>query len=104
MLFRSITQTPRGEPIEKTFPRPELMMKVSCNQHPWMRMYLNVVEHPFFAVSDVNGKFEIEGLPAGEYTVVAVHERMGEKTIKVKIEAQKTAATEFGFSEADGKK
>lgn len=99
----NITQTPQGEPIEKTFAKPELMMKVSCNQHPWMRMYLNVVAHPFFAVSDGEGKFEIKGLPAGQYTLAAVHERMGEKTFKVKVEAQRTAAVEFGYGAGDGK-
>ncbi len=100
----NITQTPKGEPIEKKFTKPELMMKVSCNQHPWMRMYLNVVEHPFFAVSDAAGKFEIKGLPPGEYTLGAVHERMGEETIKVTVAAQKAATVEFGYAAADVKK
>jgi plastocyanin len=90
----NITQTPKGDPIEKSFPKAELMMKVSCNQHPWMRMYLNVVEHPFFAVSDAEGKFEIKGLPPGEYTLAFVHEKVGEKTSRVKVEEQKTATVE----------
>lgn len=96
----NITQTPKGDPIERAFTRPELMMKVSCNQHPWMRMYLNVVAHPFFAVSDADGKFELKGLPPGEYTIAAVHERMGEKTARVKVEAKQTATTEFAYSAA----
>jgi plastocyanin len=94
----NITQTPKGEPIERAFPKPELMMKVSCNQHPWMRMYLNVVEHPFFAISDAEGKFEIKGLPPGEYTLAFVHEKLGEKTAQVKVEAQKTSAVEVSLS------
>lgn len=93
----NITQTPKGEPIEKSFPKAELMMKVSCNQHPWMRMYVNVVEHPFFAVSDAEGKFEIKGLPAGEYLVGFVHEKLGEKTVRVKVEEQKAARVEMSF-------
>ncbi|HUQ49363.1 MAG TPA: hypothetical protein VM056_01510 [Terriglobales bacterium] len=93
----NVTQTPKGEPIERKFSKAEMMMKVSCNQHPWMRMYLNVVENPFFAVTDAVGKFEIKGLPAGEYTLVAVHEKLGEKTIRVKVEPKKAARAEFGF-------
>jgi plastocyanin len=94
----NITQTPKGDPIEKTFSKPELMMMISCNQHPWMRMYLNVVDNPFFAVTDADGKFEIKGLPPGEYTLAALHEKLGEKTFKVKVEEQKTSAAEFAFS------
>ncbi|HUS18613.1 MAG TPA: hypothetical protein VMZ25_03100 [Terriglobales bacterium] len=93
----NVTQTPKGEPIEKSFPHAELMMKVSCNQHPWMRMYLNVVEHPFFAVSDAEGKFEIAGLPAGDYLLGFVHEKLGEETVEVKVEAQKAAKVEISF-------
>lgn len=94
----NITQTPKGDPIEKTFTKPELMMRVSCNQHPWMRMYLNVVPHPFFAVSAADGKFEIKGLPPGEYTIAAVHERLGEKTARIQVAEKQTAKAEFGFT------
>ena len=35
---------------------------------------VHVVDHPFFAVSDVQGRYEIAGLPPGTYTLEAVHE------------------------------
>lgn len=94
----NITQTPKGDPIEKSFSKPELMMKVSCNQHPWMRMYLNVVPHPFFAVSGADGKFEIKGLPPGEYTIAAVHERLGEQRARVTVAAKQSTTAEFSFA------
>ena len=52
----------------RTFAREEIMLPVKCNQHPWMRMYVNVVKSPFYAVTGADGKYEIKGLPPGDYT------------------------------------
>lgn len=100
----NISQTPMGEPVEKSFPKAEIMMRVSCNQHPWMRMYLNVVAHPFFAVTDAEGKFEIKGLPPGEYRLGFVHEKMSEETVRVKVETQKSSTVELVYAVGDMKK
>ncbi len=91
------TQMPRGDPIEKTFQHPEIMMPVQCNQHPWMKMYINVLTNPFFAVSAPDGSFEIKDLPPGEYTLAAVHEKFGERTVKIKVEPKQTAKADFSF-------
>ena len=73
----NVSQMPGAAPIEKTFTQEELMLPIICNQHPWMKMYVNVMKNPFFAVSDAVGRFEIKGLPPGEYTLAVVHERLG---------------------------
>ncbi len=44
------SQAPKAPPIEKTFAREEILLPVKCNQHPWMRMFVNVVKNPFYAV------------------------------------------------------
>jgi hypothetical protein len=75
------------------------MIPVQCNQHPWMRAYLNVLTHPYFAVSATDGSFQIKNLPPGEYTVVAVHEKFGEQTMKVKVGVKETAKADFSFAE-----
>jgi len=84
-------------PIQKTFKRSEILVPVKCNQHPWMKAYIGVVKHPFFAVSKEDGSFEIKGVPAGTYTVVAWHEKYGEKTAQVKVDAKGAATTDFSF-------
>jgi len=84
-------------PITKTFKRSEILVPVKCNQHPWMKAYIGVVKHPFYAVSKEDGTFEIKGLPAGTYTVVAWHEKFGEKTAQVKVDAKGTATSDFAF-------
>ena len=69
------TQPPGSAPIMKQFKRAETVIPVKCNQHPWMRAYVGVLPHPFYAVTDKDGHFEIKGVPPGTYTVVAWHEK-----------------------------
>jgi plastocyanin len=95
------SQPPKGEPLTKEFAREEVMLPVKCNQHPWMKMYVNVSKHPYFAVTGSDGKFEIKNLPPGEYTLAAVHESLGEKTMKVKVD-QKQDVKDQNFSFAAG--
>ncbi len=80
------SQPPKGAPIEKTFAREEIMLPVKCNQHPWMKMYINVVKTPWFAVTGPDGKYEIKDLPPGDYTLAFVHEKAGEVDQKVTIQ------------------
>lgn len=91
------SQPPKGEPIVRTFAKPEIGLPVKCNLHPWMRVFVNVVEHPFFAVTGADGSFSIKGLPAGDYTLAAWHERFGTQEFKVKVAAGGTAAANFTF-------
>jgi hypothetical protein len=92
------SQLPTDPPIVKTFSQAETMIPVQCNQHPWMRAYVSVLTHPYFAVSGADGTFQIKELPPGEYTVVAVHEKFGEQTMKVKVEPKGTAKADFVFA------
>jgi plastocyanin len=94
------TQFPTDKPIVKTFTNQEMMLALQCNQHPWMRAYVNVMSHPYYAVSAEDGSFQIANLPPGEYTLVAVHEKFGEQTAKVKVGAKESAKTEFSFTAA----
>jgi hypothetical protein len=93
------SQMPTDKPITKTFATPEIMIPVQCNQHPWMRAYINVMTNPYFAVSAADGSFEIKNLPPGEYTLAAVHEKLGEQTIKVTVGPKATAKAAFVFSQ-----
>jgi plastocyanin len=92
------SQMPTDKPVIKKFPNAEMMIPVQCNQHPWMRAYINVMSHPYFAVSAADGSFEIKNLPPGEYTIAAVHERFGEQTMKVKVGPKENAKTAFAYS------
>jgi plastocyanin len=92
------SQPPKAAAIEKNFAREEVMLPVKCNQHPWMKMYVNVVKTPFFAVTGADGKYEIKGLPPGDYTLAFVQEKLGEKTQKVTLAAKDTKTVDQGFA------
>ena len=93
-----ISQGPKGAPVTKKFTNAELMMPVRCNNHPWMNAYINVSPTPWFAVTDKAGHFDLKGLPPGQYTLAAVHEKLGEKTIQVNVSANGVAKPELSYS------
>jgi len=92
------SQAPQGAPLEKNFAREEIMLPVKCNQHPWMKMFVNVTKSPFYAVSGADGKYEIKGLPPGDYTLAFVHEKFGEKTQKVTLAAKDSKTVDASFA------
>jgi len=91
------SQPPQAAALEKNFAREEIMLPVKCNQHPWMRMFVNVTKSPFYAVSGPDGKFEIKGLPPGDYTLAFVHEKLGEQDVKVTLAAKDTKTVDATF-------
>ena len=91
------SQLPNSQPLSKTFTEPEIMLPIHCNQHPWMHMYLNVVDNPFYAVTGPDGRFEVKGLPPGDYTIAAVHEQLGEQTMKVSVGPKDAKQAAFTF-------
>ncbi len=91
------SQAPKSDPKRKSFPREEIMIAVKCNVHPWMRSYIGVVNHPFFAVTGADGAFSIKGLPPGDYTVEAWHEKLGAQEAKVTVGAKESKTADFNF-------
>jgi plastocyanin len=94
------SQPPQSPAIEKNFAREEIMLPVKCNQHPWMKMYVNVVKSPFYAVTDKSGKYEIKGLPPGDYTIAFVHEKLGEQDQKVTVAPKDSKTVDASFKAA----
>jgi plastocyanin len=87
----------QGMTFSKQFDKPEIMVHVKCDVHPWMSAYIGVLDHPYYAVTDANGSFSIPDLPPGTYTVEAWHEKFGAQTQSVTVGPAPTAEVNFTF-------
>jgi len=88
---------PPGSTMQEAFAREEVAIPVRCNVHPWMRGYIAVFKHPFYAVTRKDGSFDLSNLPPGTYTIKAWHEKLGTSTQTVTIGANETKAISFVF-------
>ncbi len=76
-----IVNRPRKAKLEKAG-----ILNAKCDAgHAWMEAYIHVFDHPFFAVTGENGKFEIKELPPGHYSLVVWHEALGEQRFEVDV-------------------
>lgn len=86
----------QGMKLKKKFKKVSVFTPIKCDVHPWMKAYAGVLKHPFFAVSDENGKFSIDGVPDGSYDIIAHHPKLGEKKGKVTVSGG-NASADFSF-------
>ncbi len=66
-----------------------LPFAAGCDYHPWIKGYWLIVDHPYAALTDKDGKFQIDQLPVGEHTLKIWHERPGylEKSFRITVTA-----------------
>ncbi len=91
-----------GQPIQgmkmtHTFTAKEIMVPFKCDVHGWMNAYVGVLDHPYFAVTDANGQFDIKTLPPGTYTIEAWHEKLAPQTQTVTVGPKETKEITFSF-------
>ena len=92
------SQDPQTEPLKRRFLQREVMIKVKCNIHSWMRAWIGAVEHPYFAVSSQSdGSFELPNLPPGDYTIEAWHEVYGVQEQKITVKPSGKEEVSFTF-------
>jgi plastocyanin len=87
---------PQGKSKSERFTRPGLI-KVYCHLHSHMTASIMVFDHPFFAVPAADGSFTIEDVPAGDYTVTAWHERIGDSSRQITVENGRAAGLQFSL-------
>jgi hypothetical protein len=73
-------------PITSVLAEPGLV-EVRDDHHPWVRGWIAVAPHPYVAVSNANGEFTFDRVPAGAYVLVTWHERLGRVEMPVMVEA-----------------
>ncbi|HVM33460.1 MAG TPA: carboxypeptidase-like regulatory domain-containing protein [bacterium] len=88
----------QNDKTEQVFTQPEMPVKFKCDVHSWMNCYGGVFTHPFFRVTGKDGAYQITGLPAGDYTLVAWQEKYGfSAPQKVSLKDGGSASLNFSF-------
>jgi hypothetical protein len=82
--------------LELRFSRPE-QFRIGCDLHGWMRAYVVVAANPYYAVTGEGGKFQLDGVPPGNYRLKVWQETLGEMEKDIVVEAGKTTKVDFTF-------
>ena len=96
--FNKSMMASKKEITYKKLTKPEPAFTVKCEVHTWMQAFCAVYDHPFFAVTDSDGTYSIDGLPPGEYKVKMWHEYFGEIVQTVTIPAEGGVTLDHTFT------
>jgi hypothetical protein len=89
---------PKAGMVQQFKLKDEEILRLKCDVHSWMTAYIGIVNHPYFAVSNTGGTFEIDNVPAGTHTIKAWHERYGPLTETVRVRAGATTTADFAYT------
>ena len=96
--LETVTQNGDGQvvPLENVLAQP-VRLELTCRTHPWTHGWIHTFDHPYFSVSAPNGRFVIDSIPPGEYTVRTWHERLGGTSREIRVENGKVARVEVKY-------
>lgn len=76
----------QGQKVDKQLPARPAIIRVGCDVHPWMHAVIRTFDHPYFAPTDSNGRYQL-AIPAGKKKVAFWHERFPEQSVTVEVAA-----------------
>lgn len=88
----SQAQTAGAPDLTYNFPAPENFLKFNCDVHPWMYAWVTVVDNPYFATTDKDGKFTIKNVPPGKYTISALHYKLAKAGVDKQVDVTSGSA------------
>ena len=91
------SQPEGAEPLIRKFAQPEVMIRIKCNIHGWMRAWAGVVAHPYFAVTGADGSFQLRNVPPGNYVLEAWQEELGKQEQQVTLAPAGKSELAFTF-------
>jgi plastocyanin len=86
----------QGTRATRELARPGLYI-VKCDIHGWMQAFVQVDPHPFHSVTDAEGRFRIESVPAGHYRLSFWQERLGAREVGVQVEGGRTTSVDMNY-------
>jgi len=81
-------QAPNAPDLIFSFQKPENFLKFQCDVHNWMLSWVSVFDHPYFAVTDKDGKYTIKNVPDGKYTILVMHRKAAPASAPVSEEIE----------------
>ena len=94
----NVSRPPHVAPYTVVVEHPELMLRLTCDVHSWMNVFVAVVSHPYFAISNGAGEFEIPNVPEGHYRLQIWHERYGPQTAEVDVTSRRPDDVSFTYA------
>jgi plastocyanin len=89
--------------ISFTPDKAEPIFSIKCDVHSWMGAFCAVLDHPFYKVTEKDGMYSLDNLPAGEYEIEAWHEKLGIQTAKVVVKEGEDSEVNFSFARPKSK-
>ena len=90
------SMSPLQHDISLSFRQPDVI-SVRCDLHGWMQAYVIVAKNPYYAVTQNGGKFELDGVPQGQYLLKVWTENLGETEQRIVVEDGKPTHADFTF-------
>ena len=94
----NVAQPAGSEDRKKVFKYREKAVMIQCDIHPWMKAYIAVVPHPYFAVTGDDGTFALNDLPPGDYTIEVWHEKYGTQEQQITVDPDSSQEIEFSYT------
>jgi hypothetical protein len=94
---------PPGSSMKGSYRNPEQQpFQSKCAIHPWMEFWTLVVDHPYAAVTDADGKFTIPNVPPGKYKFRVFHERgqLLERGVEIVVAPETESKVEWKYAAA----
>ncbi len=93
-INKTLNRLNRKSSLSISFPET---IHVKCDLHGWMKAFVVVAEHPYYATTADAGSFQLRDVPPGTYELEVWHEKLGTQKQEVTVEAGRKTVMEFTY-------
>jgi hypothetical protein len=93
-INRTLNRLKRKSSLSVSFPEN---IDIKCDLHGWMKAFVVVAEHPYYAITADAGSFQLRDVPPGTYELEVWHEKLGSQKQELTVEVGKKTVVEFTY-------